>query len=174
MPEEQFDVVDATDRVIAVAARSVVHAQGLRHRAVSVLVTDRRGHLLIQRRAASKDEYPGRWSPSASGHVTAGETYDETAPRELLEEVGIATELSRVHRFDASRETAMEFTAVYVGRSDAPAHPDTAEVSEVRRIAPHALEEWMQREPDAFTPPFRLVFDWWLHSADRPRTPADD
>ena len=84
MPEEIFDIVDDQDRVIGQMPRSEVHRQKLLHRAVSIFVFDSRGRLLLQQRSATKDEYPLRYTSSASGHVSAGETYDETAPRETL------------------------------------------------------------------------------------------
>ena len=79
----------AEDRVIRQERRSVVHAQGLLHRAVHIFVFNSRGQLLVQRRSASKDEFPLTYTSSASGHVGAGETYDACAPRELTEEIGL-------------------------------------------------------------------------------------
>ncbi len=108
--DELFDVVDADDRVIRQERRSVVHAQGLAHRAVHVFLFNSRGQLLVQRRSASKDEYPLTYTSSASGHVGAGETYEQCAPRELLEEVGIEAPLERLVKLPASPETAQEQT----------------------------------------------------------------
>ncbi len=161
MDEERFDVVDARDRVIDVQTRREVHRLGLRHRSVSVFVTDSAGRLLIQRRSMTKDEYPGRWSPSASGHVASGETYDDTAPRELLEEVGIACALTWFHTEPASEATAMEFMALYTGASDAVPSPDPAEVTEVAWWDPEALAARMASHPDEFTPNFRTGFARW-------------
>ena len=61
--------------------RSVVHARGLRHRAVHVLVFNSAGELFLQKRSMTKDNDPGLWDSSCSGHVDAGETYDEAAVR---------------------------------------------------------------------------------------------
>ena len=79
MTEEMFDVVDEQDRVIGQAPRSEVHAKKLLHRAVHIFVFNSEGKLLIHRRSATKDEYPLCYTSSASGHVSAGETYDECA-----------------------------------------------------------------------------------------------
>ncbi len=160
--DEYFDIVDETDHVVGRALRSEVHARGELHRAVSVLIFRTDGALLIQRRALVKDEHPGRWSPSASGHVSSGDDYDETASRELEEEVGITTPLQALHRFSASEMTANEFTALYLGGWDGPVTPDPAEVSEVRWIQPGELGRWMSSRPEDFTPTFRTVFSWWL------------
>lgn len=81
--EEIFDVCDEHDRVIGQAPRSVVHAQGLLHRAVHVFVFNSAGELLLQMRSRHKDEAPLQFTSSASGHLGAGETYEAAAPREL-------------------------------------------------------------------------------------------
>lgn len=88
MAEDIFDVVNERDEVIETKLRSVVHAQGLLHRAVHVFVFNSRGEIFLQKRSMKKDRQPGVWDSSCSGHVDSGETYDETAVRELGEEWG--------------------------------------------------------------------------------------
>ncbi len=85
IPEEIFDVCDEHDRVIGTAPRSRVHAERLLHRAVHIFVLNSRGEILLQRRSATKDEAPLKLTSSASGHLSAGEDYEESAIRELAE-----------------------------------------------------------------------------------------
>lgn len=51
---------------------------------------NRREEVLMQRRAETKIAFPGCWDISAAGHVAAGETVEETALREVHEELGVA------------------------------------------------------------------------------------
>lgn len=60
-----------------------------------VFVFNFEGELLLQKRSG-KVMFPHTESESASGHVDPGETYLETAQRELKEELGIETELHLV------------------------------------------------------------------------------
>lgn len=89
--EERFDVLDATGAPTgSTAPRSVVHRDGLFHRAVHVwLLSPRAGELLLQRRAAVKDSWPGWWDISAAGHLSAGQASADAAARELAEELGL-------------------------------------------------------------------------------------
>src|SRR5450432_650127 len=87
MSEEWFDVVNARDEVIGRELRRNVHARGLWHRAVHVLVFDGAGHVFLQKRSMLKDLSPGLWDSSCSGHVDSGEDYDLAAVRELGEEI---------------------------------------------------------------------------------------
>ena len=90
--EELFDVVDAATGLPtgAVRARSLVHAEGLYHAAVHTWLLAPDGQLLLQRRAACKDSWPGRWDVSSAGHITAGDAALPSAVRELAEELGLA------------------------------------------------------------------------------------
>ena len=89
MAEEIFDVVNERDEVIGQRPRSEVHRLHLNHRAVHVLVFNRRGDLLLQKRSMRKDCFPGTWDSSSSGHLDQGEAYDACAVRELREEIGL-------------------------------------------------------------------------------------
>lgn len=90
---ELFDICDERGEPTGqVTERGVAHALGIRHRTVYVWAV-RRGRsgnwqILMQKRSAKKT-YPGCYGSSASGHVMAGDGYEESALRELEEELGI-------------------------------------------------------------------------------------
>jgi isopentenyldiphosphate isomerase len=90
--EEYFDVLDETGALTGVTApRSRVHREGLFHRAVhSWLFVPTSGEVLLQRRAACKDSWPGAWDVSSAGHISAGGVSAAAAARELEEEIGLA------------------------------------------------------------------------------------
>ena len=83
MSEEIFDVVNERDEVVGRAPRKEVHARGLWHRAVHVLVFNARGEVFLQKRSLKKDIAAGKWDSSASGHLDTGEDYDAGAVREV-------------------------------------------------------------------------------------------
>jgi len=159
--EELFDVVDADDAVIGRAPRSEVHARGLLHRAVSIFVFSSQGRLLVQKRSATKDEFPHCYTSSASGHLSAGETYDECAPRELEEELGLSAPLERLMKFAAGPETANEHTVLYRAVTDDPPRPDPGEIAEVEYCDLDDLDRQVAAHPARFTPPFRVLYRWY-------------
>jgi isopentenyl-diphosphate delta-isomerase type 1 len=156
--EELFDVVDMQDSVIATLPRSEVHRRKLLHRAVHVFVFRSDGAMLIHKRSATKEEFPSVWTSSCSGHVSAGETYDETAPREMFEELGIEAAVIPIRKFDACPETSHEFTMFYTANSDDPILPDAQEMTEIRWMKLAEIDEWTQRAPEDFSPAFLLLF----------------
>lgn len=63
--------------------------------AVLIVLTDADGNYWLQQRALDDDDHPGCWDFAAGGGIDPGEIPDAAAPRELLEELGISTPLTR-------------------------------------------------------------------------------
>ena len=160
--EEMFDVVDEHDRVVGQAPRREVHARGLRHRAVHVLVVNRAGRVFLQKRSAAKDLHPGVWDSSSSGHVGAGDDYDPTAARELAEELGCRPERPPrfLFRLEACAQTGQEFVQVYRAEAEGPftLQPEEIECGDWFAVA--EIDRWVAERPAEFAPSF--VYLWPL------------
>lgn len=161
MAEEIFDVVNDRDEVIGQAPRGQVHRQGLKHRAVHIFLFDPAGRLFIQKRAATKDTFPGRYDSSASGHVDSGEQYDACAVREVREELGLvapAGGLRKHFKIDACRQTGQEFVWVYSFQGDyhPVINPEEIERGEFLEIS--AVRDLVEKHPEQCAPSFRLIF----------------
>lgn len=88
--EEYLEVVNTKGEVIGYAPRSEVHGNpSLIHRVVHVLVFNKKGELLLQKRSQNKDVAPGKWDTSVGGHVGIGEDLFSSSRREMHEELGI-------------------------------------------------------------------------------------
>ena len=76
-----------------VMARFFMHREGILHGTAHVWIIRPNGtngfDVLLQKRSANKDSYPGCYDVSSAGHLTAGSDYLESAVRELKEELGI-------------------------------------------------------------------------------------
>ncbi len=83
-------LVDEAGTALGVADRLAAHRRpGLLHAAISVVVVDRDGRVLIQRRAAAKALFASRWSNSCCTHPAPGESAVAAAERRAREELGI-------------------------------------------------------------------------------------
>jgi 8-oxo-dGTP pyrophosphatase MutT (NUDIX family) len=87
--DETVQIVDEENTEIAAVARGIMREQQLIHRACYILVFNQAGDLFVQKRTKTKDVYPGYYDVAAGGVVLAGESYEESAERELAEELGI-------------------------------------------------------------------------------------
>ena len=120
-PQELFDLVDLSDRVIGQVRRGAAHRDpSLVHRSVQVLVFDDANRLLLQRRSAAKDLFPGYFCASASGHVLTGESYPATAAREVEEELGVSLPLTYLGKAIVRSNYETEVTTLFAARSNGP------------------------------------------------------
>lgn len=157
--EEWFDVVNERDEVVGRATRREVHARGLLHRAVHVLVFDGMGRVFLQKRSMKKDMCPGLWDSSCSGHLDSGEDYDAAATRELGEEIGVhGAKPARWFRIEACAETAQEFCWVYRLRHNGPFVLHPGEIDGGEWLMPDELDRKMAARPEDYCPAFTLIW----------------
>ena len=86
---EVVQIVDRDNKPTGAVTRAEMRQQNLIHRACYILVFNRAGELFLQKRTADKDVYPSCWDVAAGGVVLAGESYEDSAVRELAEELGV-------------------------------------------------------------------------------------
>src|SRR5215813_1325190 len=155
---EQFPVVDKDDRICGHATRAEVHGNNLPHRAVHILIFNQVGDVYLQQRSRWKDRHPLKWDSSAAGHVTAGENYDETARRELKEELRVEVPLEKIFTLTASPRTDHEFICGYRGVVSGDLAPDKCEIEKGVFFAPAVIDGWTSARPDDFAPGF---LEYW-------------
>lgn len=85
-----------------VKERSEVHRDGDLHGTSHVWLVryqkeGRLAEVLLQKRSANKDSFPGCYDISSAGHIPAGADFEESALRELKEELGITAKAGELH-----------------------------------------------------------------------------
>ncbi|MDP4680928.1 MAG: isopentenyl-diphosphate Delta-isomerase [Cyclobacteriaceae bacterium] len=132
---EEVVVVDSSDKQIGVLEKLEAHKQGLLHRAISVLIFNSDGEILLQKRAANKYHSSGLWTNTCCSHPKPGEDTIMAATRRLKEEMGIDTQLKWSFSFEymANFENGLienELDHVFIGYSDKTPIPDPVEVAD--------------------------------------------
>lgn len=69
--------------------------------------------VLLQKRAADKDAFPGCWDISSVGHIPAGDDWKTSALRELKEELGVEAKPEDLHWLGKHK---VEFDGVFHGQ----------------------------------------------------------
>jgi isopentenyl-diphosphate delta-isomerase type 1 len=158
MSEDIFDIVNEHDEVTGRKSRREAHTLGLMHRAAHILVFNAAGEVFLQKRSMAKDNHPGVWDASCSGHVDSGEDYAAAARRELGEEIGLHEPgpLEPLFKLTPSADTGQEFIQVFRTHAEGPFTLHPQEIDEGRWMAPEALDRWMAERPQDFSPAFRL------------------
>lgn len=160
--DDILEVVDEHDAVVGQATRTEIHTRGLLHREIHVWLYTPKQEVFFQRRAKSKDTFPGFLDASVDGHVEIGERYETSALRELKEETGLVPERPRL-RFlikvrrdtqDANSGTQHRtFRAVF-------AYPFDGEISllQVERGEAAGFERWPIDRLTQLTPEEKSTF----------------
>jgi|SRR3989344_4875104 len=134
-----------------------IHARGLWHRAVHVWFVNSKNELLLQLRAKDKINYPNMWDISAAGHVDSGEEPEESALREIKEEIGLDLSREKLEKIGEIKQQSVinnntyfdnEFNDVYLVRMDLDLdhlklQPD--EVAKLRYVSISELKEWTSK-----------------------------
>lgn len=132
---EIFDIVDEYGKPTGeTIERGLAHKEGVRHRTAHIWIArevNGKWQVLLQKRAQTKDSFPGRYDTSSAGHIQAGDEPLESAIRELQEELGIVAspeELKYAGTFNIRyekefhnklfKDNEIAFVYVYLGEID--------------------------------------------------------
>ncbi|MDX1762989.1 MAG: NUDIX domain-containing protein [bacterium] len=164
---EYFEIVDDGDRVIGTAPRSRCHGDpSLVHRVAHVIVVNRKGELLLQKRSLEKDIQPGKWDTSVGGHLNVGEGYEVAARREMKEELGIEAEsIDFLYAYPLRNAVESENVRTYLCRYDGPIFFDREEITEVRYWSAEEIEHHLGR--GMFTPNFEDEYGYYRQALKR-------
>ena len=161
--EEQVVLVNEQDVVQGLLGKTEAHEKGLLHRAISIIIFNKKGEMLIQQRADAKYHWAGIWSNTVCTHPRDGETYKEAAQRRLKEELGFSVPLKAVFDFiykakdDESGLTEHELDHVFIGEYDGDIPFNEAEVKAVRWISWKELSKELALYPERFSFWFKII-----------------
>ena len=132
--EEHLEIVNNRGEVIGYAPRSEIHGNpSLIHRVVHVLVFNKKGELLLQKRSQNKDVAPGKWDTSVGGHVGIGEELHFSSRREMHEELGVSgCELECLYTYIHSNLYETELVTTYRCIYDGDISFNNNEIEEIR------------------------------------------
>ena len=166
---ERVAIVDRDNRVIGSALRHEMRAQGLIHRATYILVFNGEGKIFIQERTKSKDIYPGYFDVATGGVMLDGESYEESAQRELAEELGIEKVVLQSHFdfFHEDRDNKV-WGRVFSCRYDGPITLQEEEVADGFFMDVGEVTAMAESRP--FTPDGLLVLQRYLAEQKEEKT----
>ena len=168
---ELFDVCDEYGNPTGtVVTREEAHNKGICHRTAHVWIVRQvagRYQVLLQLRSMNKDSFPGQLDTSSAGHIPAGQEPEDSAVRELKEELGIAVpaeDLSYAGQFRIRYDMEFhgkpfrdnEVANVYVYLKDVPLEEITVQKEELDSVGWYDLEDTVRRcradDPDYCVP----------------------
>lgn len=157
---ERIILVDADDVAIGTAPKLEAHERGLLHRALSVVVRDASGRLLLQKRHIRKYHSGGLWTNTCCSHPRPGETVAMAASRRLQEEMGFTCPLLPLAQVTYRAEVSSgmvehEVVHIFAGLFDGPVRPDPKEADGFAWIEPEALRADIRTTPERYSAWFK-------------------
>ena len=166
---QEVILVNGFDEPIGSMEKMEAHEKALLHRAFSVFLFNKKGEMLLQKRAATKYHSPSLWTNACCSHPMPGEETKAGALRRLAEELGFTTSINKAFHFTYKAVfdnglTEHEFDHVFVGEYEGVMILNTEEVSEVcyKRMADIKTE--IEHNAGEYTEWFKIAFplleDW--------------
>jgi isopentenyl-diphosphate delta-isomerase len=166
---QEVILVNEFDEAIGSMEKMEAHEKALLHRAFSVFLFNKKGEMLLQKRAASKYHSPSLWTNACCSHPMPGEETKEAALRRLEEELGFTTSINKAFHFTYKAVfdnglTEHEFDHVFVGEYEGAMHLNAEEVSEVCYKPMADIKAEIEHKAGDYTEWFKIAFplleDW--------------
>lgn len=174
---EYVILVDSLDHPVGAMEKMEAHKRGLLHRAISVLLMDADGRVLLQRRALEKYHSGGLWTNTCCSHPRPGESPLDAANRRLGEEMGIECPLRHLFQFIYRAPldhglTEYELDHVFVGSFSGEPVLNTAEAMDYKWMDPIELTEDLTANPAEYTEWFNILYPQLLRKLEMQKMPA--
>jgi len=163
MSVEHVILVDKNDNEAGLMEKMEAHRKGILHRAFSVFIFNKKGELMLQKRALSKYHSPGLWTNTCCSHPRKNETLEEATHRRLKEEMGFDSRLEKVFDFiynaDVGQDlTEHEFDHVFIGHFEDHPKINKSEVADWKWMSMENVANDLSTNPEKYTVWFRIAF----------------
>jgi isopentenyl-diphosphate delta-isomerase len=161
--QETVVLVNEKNEVLGYSEKLEAHQKGLLHRAISVIIFNDKGEMLIQQRGLKKYHWAGIWSNTCCSHPRKEETFKQAAERRLYEELGFKTPLTEAFHFiykayDApSGLTEHEYDTVFTGKYNNTFKFNHDEIAAIEWISPALLKEDINKNPNKYSFWFKII-----------------
>ncbi len=156
MVDELVEVVNEKDEIVGKKMKSVCHLEGIWHRISCVILFNSQGKIWLQTRKKGKIS-EGLLDYSASGHIKAGQNYEDAAYRELKEELGIKTKLTLLSlktlygKIDIEGNKVRHALRVYHGKNDGPFKIQESELEKIEAYELDKVKELVKEDSKLMT-----------------------
>jgi len=159
----QVILVNEKDEAIGTMEKIEAHEKALLHRAFSVFIFNKKGEMLLQKRAATKYHSAGLWTNACCSHPQPGEDLLQSATKRLQEEMGFETSLTKAFDFIYNAPfdnglTEYEFDHVFIGNYDGGVELNREEVSDYCYKSMADLKDSVVDNSRSYTEWFKIAF----------------
>ena len=159
--KEKFEIINVDDESIEVKDGDEFDYTRDFHKVSLVIPISENGKLILCKRAKDKEPYPDKWVCAVGGKVSSGESFEDAAKRELLEETNLRSELTErgsfiYHKEDYTAKFYLFTTKEHISFSSLV--PNKREVQFFKEFDELEVEKMIQEDEEAFAPTFVEAF----------------
>jgi isopentenyldiphosphate isomerase len=144
---ELVERVDRHDRVLGVVDRREAIEKRWLHRVATTVCRDPEGRILVHRRPEGVSRFPGQYNWLIGGAAAVGESYEEAAARELVEELGVSAPVRFAFKFLCHGAISPYWLGVHEAVVTEAVEPDPSEIAWHGWVAegelPDVLRRWV-------------------------------
>lgn len=157
-------LVNSSDEILGFIEKLEAHRLGLLHRAISVVVLNSKGELLLQKRAQNKYHSPGLWTNTCCSHPFPGEETKHAAHRRLKEEMGLSANLEFLFKFKYKTRfpnnlIEHELDHVFLCHTDEEPSLNPEEAVDWKYMSLSSVKSDIRRNPHHYTYWFKLIVE---------------
>ena len=143
--------VDKNDKEIGRRPRTDFYTGQYVHRSVQLVLRNKKGEMLLQKRSPKKIWYPKDWTYSVSGTV-AQQTPEQTMQKEAREELNIHLPTRFLFKTFCKHPTNMEFLYLFeaVAPDDLEITFDKEEATEVQWVPLKVIQKDIEENPQKY------------------------
>ena len=156
--EEFIEEIDNFGKVIAIHPRDELKKRMFKHKVSLIIPRNTNSKFILGKRAKDKFPFADTWCCAIGGKVSAGETYENAAIREMIEESSHSTELEKVCDFNYDKSDYQAIFRVFTTKknisvNDLKANPEEIQYFDSFNIK--EIKEMIKNNPNNFAPTFR-------------------
>ena len=152
---EFIDILDEDGNPTGeIKEKDAVHNDGDWHKEVQIFVINGE-EIILQQQPKEKDDDPGKWSSTASGHIRAGEKSSDAAIKEFSKEIGVKIDTKDLVYVDTLKSSSIgfnkgnkilnnRFVDLYVVTKKVNVEDLVVQKEEVENVKSYKIDEFVQ------------------------------
>jgi len=165
--KEYVILVNGNDKPIGTEEKIKAHKNGKMHRAFSIFIFNKKGELLIQKRAEARYHSRGLWSNTVCSHPRPNELLINAAHRRLKGERGFDCPLKKAFKFHYqvvldNDLIENEIDTMFIGRYNGKIEINKKEVSDFRWMSIRKLKKEFIENLSQYTVWFKIALRKYL------------
>ena len=151
---EKLAIFSEDGKIIGSKTRTETHAEPLMfwHGVTQIWVFNKNNQMLCSKRSSYVEGNPDKWQTYVGSHVKAGDSFEETAIKEVEEEIGLKVDMERLiyiseSQYEPAKHISKAYLLIFDSDKDKIVFND-GEISEIKWLDLDTYNSLVSKNPD--------------------------